>query len=119
MTAGQDFVKKIRPVGCVLLLALGVIVTVLCFTHNSDPIKGYQPPEDTAYYAANPQALVQELEKSVFPALEGEEQATVTSDGKVRVSVDAEHYILTRGAILQYFDSSLLEFEQPEETAGA
>ncbi len=115
MTSGEEFVRKIRPIGCVLFLALGVVVTILCFTANNDPVKGYVPPRDMAYYAANPQALQAELEQSIFPALAGEETAAVTPEGRVLVSLEADRYYASRGAILQYFDESLLEFEKREE----
>ena len=112
MSAGEDFVRRIRPLGCALFLILALGVTVLCFTLNNDPVKGYEAPEDTAYYAAHPEALVAELEAHIFPALEGEERARVTEDGKVLVTLEEEHYYPSRGAILQYFDVSLLEFRQ-------
>ncbi len=114
MSAGEDFVRRIRPLGCALFLILAVAVTVLCFTLNNDPVKGYEAPEDTAYYAAHPEALAAELEEHIFPALEGDESAQVTGDGKVLVTLEEAYYYPSRGAILQYFDVSLLEFQQAE-----
>lgn len=115
MTSGEEFVRKIRPVGCILFLALGAIVTVLCFTVNNDPVKGYEPQQDMAYYAANPQALQEELEQNIFPVLAGEETAVITPEGRVLVSLEIDCYYASRGAILQYFDESLLEFEKRED----
>ena len=40
MTAGEDFVKKIKPFGCVLFLALFVGFLVFCFTGGGAPVKG-------------------------------------------------------------------------------
>lgn len=114
MNTGEEFVKKIRPIGCILFLALGVVVTVLCFTVNNDPVKGYEAPRDTAYYAEHLHALKAELETSIFPVLSGEETAAVTDDGRVLVTLESNHYHASRGAILQYFDASLLEFEERE-----
>ena len=49
LTAGQSFVKSIRPAGCALFLILAVLVAVLCLTAGRDPIPGYTPPERASY----------------------------------------------------------------------
>ena len=108
VTAGEGFVKMLRPVGCVVFLILAVAVTVLCFTAGSDPIRGYEAPEDTVYYAAHLEDLQAELEANVFPHLEGVLESAVTGD-KVTVTVAEDHFAVTRSAILRYFDESLLE----------
>ena len=38
----------------------------------------------------------------------------MTGDGKVLVTLEEAYYYPSRGAILQYFDQSLLEFQQAE-----
>ena len=111
-TAGQQFVKSIRPVGAALFLLVAVLVTVICLTSGRDPIPGYAPPETTEYYAAHPEALVRELEENVFPALPDYEMSAEAADGGALVTVDSEHYVAARAALLQYFSVSLLTFEE-------
>ncbi|MCD8116351.1 MAG: hypothetical protein LUE21_04430 [Oscillospiraceae bacterium] len=112
-TAGQSFVKTIRPAGCVLFIVLAVLVGIICLTSGRDPVSGYQAPEDTAYYAAHPEELVQELEESIFPALpEYDMAAAVNDSGTVTVRIDDEHFVAGRAAILRYFDESLFVFER-------
>ena len=110
MTAGQDFVKRIGKLGCVLFLAAAVLVTALCLFSGRDPIKGYEPPQDTEYWQTHPQELALELRKSVLPYLEGEPESTV-SDSGVTVTMDRTQYAAVRSAVLRYFDSSLVSFE--------
>lgn len=109
-TAGQQFVRTIRPVGCALFLILGILVTVLCFTVGRDPIRGYEPPESMTYYAEEPEALVQELEEHVFPALPEYDMTAEVTDGGVTVAIDAEHFVVARAALLRYFDRELITY---------
>ncbi len=111
MTAGEDFVKKIGPVGAALFLLLGVAVTVILFTSGRDPIPGYAPPQDTAYYAAHLNELRAELEAKVFPALSGV-QSCHEMDGRLEITIRKEDFAVTRAAILRYFDPSLFLFVQ-------
>ncbi len=112
-TAGQRFVKTIRPAGCVLFIVVAVLVTVICLTSGADPISGYQPPQAMSYYAEHPDALVQELEENVFPALpDYDMQAAVNAAGTVTVTIDTDHFVAARAAILRYFDESLFDFER-------
>lgn len=112
-TAGQSFVKAIRPLGCALFLVLFVLVTAVCFSSAKKPIPGYEPPHDTAYYAADLPALVQELEENVFPALEYPMTAEITGD-VITVTVGAEDFFQGRAAVLRYFDQSLFTFEEDQ-----
>jgi hypothetical protein len=109
MNSGQQFVKMLRPLGCVLFLLMAVGVTLICFTAGRDPIPGYAAPEDTAYYAEHLDALQQELETSVFPQLQGVVGSEITGD-QLTVQIDGESFAVTRSAILRYFDESLFLF---------
>lgn len=111
MSAGQSFVKAIRPLGCVVFLGLAVLVTAICFSTGRKPIPGYEPPLTTAEYAADLSLLETELEENVFPALEYEMSAEVTGD-TVTVTVENENFVSGRAAILRYFDESLFTFER-------
>lgn len=112
-TAGQAFVKAIRPLGCVMFLLLAILVTAICFTSGSDPIPGYEAPQTTEYYAQNPDALVTELETNVFPALEYKMSANLTGS-TVTVTVESENFVAGRAAVLRYFDESLFVFAEGE-----
>ena len=111
MTAGQSFVKAIRPLGCVLFLGLAILVAAVCLTSGRKPIPGYEPPMTTEQYAADLSALEAELEGNVFPRLEYEMSAEVTGDA-VTVTVENENFVAGRAAVLRYFDESLLLFER-------
>ena len=113
-TAGQQFVKSIRPLGMALFLIVAVLVTVLCLTSGADPIPGYKAPETTEYYAAHPDALARELETNVFPALPDYDMTAEAQEESVLVTIDSEHYVKGRAAILQYFSVKLFTFIEEE-----
>lgn len=112
-TAGQTFVKTIRPAGCALFLMLAILVTAVCLTSGRDPIPGYEAPQTMEYYAENPEALVAELETGLFPALEYDMTANLTGS-TVTVTIEDENFVIGRAAILRYFDESLFTFERGE-----
>ena len=111
---GQQFVKWLRPVGCVLFLAVAVLVTVICFTAGQDPIPGYAAPHDTAYYAQHLDELQAELEDNVFPYLEGIADCKAAGD-TLEVTIAERVFAKTRSAILQYYDLSLFTFTSESE----
>ena len=111
-TAGQAFVKTIRPAGMALFLLVAVLVTWICLTSGRDPIPGYAPPETTEFYAAHPDELVTELETNVFPALPEYTMSAEALDGAVAVTVDSDHFVAARAALLRYFDGSLFDFRR-------
>ncbi len=111
LTAGQSFVRSIRPAGCVLFLVLAVLVGAVCLTAGRDPIPGYTPPERASYENDLPQ-LVSVLEEQVFPKLDDYAlRAEVTGD-TVTVTVDSGNLAAARAAILRYFPEDLITFER-------
>ncbi len=111
LTAGQSFVKSIRPAGCALFLVVAVLVTALCLTVGRDPIPGYRPPERASYENDLPR-LAAVLEEQVFPSLpEYEMTAAVTGD-TVTVTVEEGNFVAARSAILRYFPEDLITFER-------
>lgn len=113
-TAGQAFIHRIGPAGMALFLILAVLVTWICLTSGRDPVPGYTAPQTTEYYAGHLGELAEELETNVFPALPDYTMSAVAEDGAstVTVTVDSEHFVAGRGAILRYFDESLFSFER-------
>lgn len=110
---GEEFIKKIRPIGCAMFLILAILTAAVCMTVGRDPIKGYEAPEDTEYYAENLPELQMELEKNVFPELEGVLDSEI-GDGVLIVEIDTSKFAVTRSAILRYFDESLFELVRIE-----
>jgi len=115
-SAGQDFVKKLRPAGAALFLILFAVVTLFLFTSGRDPISGYEAPHDAAYYAASAQTmeeLCEELRENVLPRLDGPASCRYDSGtNTVVVSIDDSRYAVVRSAVLRYFDASLFTFEK-------
>lgn len=111
LTAGQSFVKSIRPAGCALFLIVAVLVAAVCLTAGRDPIPGYTPPERASYENDLP-ALAAVLTEQVFPQLpEYDMTAAVTGDA-VTVTVEEGNFAAARAAILRYFPEDLIIFER-------
>ncbi|MDR1131126.1 MAG: hypothetical protein LBL15_01760 [Oscillospiraceae bacterium] len=116
MTAGQEFVKKIRPIGVVFFLTLFALFMYICFSSGANPIPGYEPPHDSAYYAQNVQTLTElktELEANVFPALAGSISCRLEGGGLIIV-IDKASFATTRSAIEKFYDGSLFTFVRSE-----
>lgn len=114
MSAGEEFVKWLRPGGCALLIIIFVLVLIVCFSSGNDPLPGYESPHDTAYYAQNDASLTElgeELEENVFPQLEGEETWFI-ENGRVVVVFEDGQFAVSRAAILRYFDDGLFDFRK-------
>jgi len=113
MNTGFDFIKKLRPLGCAIVLLCFVSLLVVCFSSGREALPGYAPPESMDYYARNLPALRAELEENVLPRLEGTAGAEV-ADGRVAVTVDRAHFTAVRSALLDHFDQTLLDFRQAD-----
>lgn len=113
---GVEIVRWLRPAGCVLVLLISVLMLVFCFTQGRDPIPGYEPPHDAAYYVQHLPELAEELNTHVLP--EVDETASAAVDGStVTVWIDAQRLAVTRAAVLRYYDASLFVFEPVEITS--
>ena len=111
---GEEFVKKIRPLGCAAFLLLFAGVLLACLLSGQKPISGYEPPHDSSYYAQNQDTLEelrQELEENVFPYMDGVQSCTV-GDGVLEITIDSGSFAVTRGKILKYFDKNLFLFRE-------
>ena len=112
---GVQIVRWLRPAGCVLVLLLSALMLVFCFTQGRDPIPGYEPPHDDAYYAQHLPELAEELNAHVLP--EVDETASAAADGStVTITMEARRLANTRAAVLRYYDVSLFVFEPIETT---
>lgn len=113
MTAGEDFVKKIKPFGCVLFLALFVGFLVFCFTGGGAPVKGYSAPRNADYYAEHLDELQTELEQNLFPKLQGVCGCEIKGD-KLSVAITDKYFDETKSDILFYYDKNLFVFQKED-----
>ena len=108
---GEDFVKKIGVVGCIMFSVMFILYLVACLSPAPDLLAGYEPPENMEYYAENVTELAEELENNVFPVL-GDDIRCEVEDSIVHVYIPADSFNTVRNAILAHFDASLLEFSE-------
>lgn len=117
MEAMREFLKKIGPVGCAIFLGMFVLFFGLVISESRDELKGYEPPQDSAYYSAHPAELAAELDTAVRPRLEGITAVIYDAEtNTVTVSVEYDRFFPVRRAIYSHFDRELLEVTQEEET---
>jgi len=110
MTAGQQFVKMIKPAGCVIFLGIFVAFLVLCFTPPKEPLPGLEPLHDTEYYIQHPYELYAELEESVFPRIVGIESTTLLDNGRISIEAREDKYDSVKEKITYYYDEELFFF---------
>ncbi len=88
----QVDLKKIRPLGIVLILAFSALVFIMCLTANLGVPDRYTPVHDADYYASSAEHLAELAEEArtrVLTAFEGDILCEVDPDaGLVRVVVD-------------------------------
>ena len=108
LSGGEWLMKSFGKAGCIFVLLMAAVGIFICFTAGTDPIKGYEAPLSTEEYAASPAILKAELEENVFPHVEGVLGCEVRAGG-VTVTLAEDSFVVTRAALLRYFDESLLE----------
>ena len=112
MTAGQEFVKKIGPLGSVLFLLIFVFTIVICFFPPKGGLSNYKPPQSSEYYAQSSETLAElktELESNVFPHLGATIHADL-SEGALIISTDADSMVLVKAALSEHFGNELFVF---------
>ena len=108
---GFQIVRWLKPFGSGLVLLIFILFLVYAFSTGRAPIKGYTPPLDMEYYAEHPDALEDELNTIVLPLVDPGASAAVTGD-TVTVTIPSDSFVQTRAAVLRYFDSQLVQFEE-------
>ena len=88
----QVDLKKIKPLGIVLILGFAVLVFIMCLTAKLGVPDRYAPVHDAAYYVQNADTLTElaeEAKANVLTAFEGDILCEADPDaGLVRVIVD-------------------------------
>ncbi len=110
MTAGQQFIKLIKPLGCVIFLVVLVFFLVLAFTSGRGTVLDlgdYAPPAGLT--ADDPEALCAELQRGVLPRLPGE-NACYVENGKLFVALESAYFKDNRATILHYFPEGRIQF---------
>ena len=110
MTAGEQFVKWIKPAGCVLFLGIFAAFLVICFTAKA-PVEGYTVPRDSQYYAQHLDELKAELETNLFPRLEGIEDCYISGD-KLKIIISDAGFEKSSEAITHYYGENLFIIEK-------
>ena len=108
---GFQIVRWLRPFGSGLVILIFILFLVYAFSSGRAPIKGYTPPHDGAYSAEHLDALADELNDTVLPLVDPSASAAVTGD-TVTVTIGHDSYVTTRAAVLRYFDSKVLTFQE-------
>ena len=108
---GAQIARWLGPVGGVFVLLLSALMVVFCLTAGANPVPGYTPPHDSAYYAQHLDELAQELNENVLPVLDETAHAEA-GDETVTVTASEKEYVPVRGAVLKFYDAALFTFEK-------
>ena len=108
---GFQIVRWLRPFGSGLVILIFILFLVYAFSTGREPIKGYEAPHDGTYYAEHLDELADELNGTVLALVDPKASAEVTGD-IVTVTIPSDSFVVTRAAVLRYFDSQLVQFEE-------
>jgi len=116
MDMGKDFVKKIKPVGIVMILLFSIVGTYMMFTFSFDIPPRYESIHTTDYYRQNAETIQElhtELQEFVFPSIDGILESSVLPDQRmILIHVSSEHHDKVKAIILRDFDEELFVFRR-------
>ena len=109
-TAGQQWAQRLGVFGGILVLLFSLMFVLTMVTAGPEKLD-YTPAHDTAYYVQHMDELQVELEREIFPHVEGIVSCE-TGDNKLVIGIQQSKYIETRAVIIGLFDRELFLFEQ-------
>ncbi len=110
MTAGQQFVKAIKPLGSAIFLIVLALFIVLAFSSGRGTVLDvgdYTPPQGLG--ADAPEALCAELAENLLPRLPGDNNCYV-NQGRLYVELDGARFKDCRATILHYYPDKRIQF---------
>ena len=107
--SGEYLFRVLKPAGCVAVLVIMVLVLLVCFTHRSDPILDYSPPQSVEYYEAHPASLVSELRANLLPYFPGADCRE--EGGRVLVSAPENVMDSLQNALTLHFGDEIFDYE--------
>ena len=109
--AGQEFVKMLKPAGCVIFILVTIAFFIICFKPATHPVEGYEAPHDSEYYAQHIDELKTELEDNLFPKLDGIVDCTLEGS-QLKITFEEASFSDAAGSIVYYYDKELFIFEK-------
>ncbi|MCC8157002.1 MAG: hypothetical protein LIO54_06975 [Oscillospiraceae bacterium] len=107
--SGEFLFRVLKPFGCFVVLGAMVLVLLICFTYQRDPVTNYEAPQGSVYYAAHPDELAVELERNLLPYLP---ECTLTvGDSAVTITASADDLPDLQRALTAVYDESLFRFQ--------
>lgn len=91
----QVDLKKLKPLGIVLILGCSILALIMCFTVDMGVPKPYESIHSVEYYRQNEETmkeLVSELEINVFPNLAGIYNYEIDTENMVLIVYVNEEY---------------------------
>jgi Ca2+/Na+ antiporter len=114
MTAGEGFVKAIKPIGCILFLILFVVFMVFCFTSEAPLGDKYTCPQTTEYYSEHLDEFEQELETNLLPLIDGIEDCRI-SGGKITIVISPDCFDASSQIIYHYYGKAIFDIQKSEK----
>jgi hypothetical protein len=109
-------IKKLRPIGVILILLLGVLTVIVCLTADMGIPEVYDSVHEDAYYMESDENMAElqsELEENVFPKFDGEISSWVEG-GVLHIKADDSIASKVELVLKRDFDESLFYFENDE-----
>ncbi len=114
----QVDLKKIKPLGAVLILFLAALALITCFTADMGVPDRYESLHDAEYYRqsrGSMEELKSELEENVFPQLDGIVKYYVNQNNVLHIDVSKKSYGKVTGVLYRDFDRDLFDITALEE----
>jgi len=109
----QVDLKRIKPIGIVLILGGSLMALILCFTGNLGIPERYVPAHDASYYQQSEQTLselMDEVTANEFPRVDGEETCRIDTESMTLiVSTDSLQVDKLKAVLERDFGTGLFQ----------